>query len=61
MYGIIDIGSNTMRLNIYKYENDNLYLMLSKKLTAGLASYVDDDKMNEKDKISFSCILPSTV
>lgn len=48
MYGIIDIGSNTMRLNIYKYENDNLYLMLSKKLTAGLASYVDDGKMNKK-------------
>lgn len=57
MYGIIDIGSNTMRLNIYKYENDNLYLMLSKKLTAGLASYVDDGKMNKKGiKKAIDCL-----
>ena len=57
MYGIIDIGSNTMRLNIYKYENDNLYLMLSKKLTAGPASYVDDGKMQKKGiKKAIDCL-----
>lgn len=36
MYEIIDIGSNTIRLNIYKYEKANLYLMLSKNLLPGL-------------------------
>ena len=41
MYGVIDIGSNTMRLNIYEYTDDNLNLMLSKKITAGLAGYVN--------------------
>lgn len=43
MYGVIDIGSNTMRLNIYKYENDEIYLMLSKKIMAGLAGYVNKE------------------
>src|SRR5690554_7127706 len=41
MYAVIDIGSNTMRLNIYEYKNKELYLMLSKKITAGLAGYVN--------------------
>lgn len=43
MYGVIDIGSNTMRLNIYKYDGNEIYLMLTKKITAGLAGYVDGD------------------
>ena len=41
MYGIIDIGSNTMRLSIYKYENNEIHPMLTKKITAGLAGYVN--------------------
>lgn len=41
MYGVIDIGSNTMRLNIYEYNNKSIRLMLSRKVTAGLAAYVD--------------------
>lgn len=41
MYAVIDIGSNTMRLNIYEYRNNNIYLMLSKNITAGLAGYVN--------------------
>ena len=41
MYGIIDIGSNTMRLNIYEYLDNQVYLMISKKITAGLAGYVN--------------------
>ena len=41
MYAVIDIGSNTMRLNIYEHKNNKLYLILSKKITAGLAGYVN--------------------
>ena len=40
MYGIIDIGSNTIRLNIYRVENNQPVLLLSKKNAAGLASYI---------------------
>ncbi|WP_128426756.1 phosphatase [Gudongella oleilytica] len=42
MYGIIDIGANSMRLSIYKFENNEIYPMLTKKITAGLAGYVND-------------------
>lgn len=42
MYGVVDLGSNTMRLNIYKYNNGEITQMLSKKFTAGLAGYIND-------------------
>ncbi|WP_052343671.1 Ppx/GppA phosphatase family protein [Bacillus massiliigorillae] len=42
IYGIIDVGSNTIRLNIYSYENDNVKSILHKKTIAGLAGYVKD-------------------
>ena len=41
MYGVIDIGSNTMRLNIYDCKDNHISLMLSKKITAGLVGYVN--------------------
>ncbi len=45
MYGIIDIGSNTIRLNIYKAENQQPTLLLSKKEATGLASYISHGRM----------------
>lgn len=42
MHGVIDIGSNTMRLSIYKVEKDDIQPMLSKKVMAGLAGYVNE-------------------
>jgi len=48
MYGIIDLGSNTIRLNIYKLEDNKFTLLLSKKETAGLASYIKNGEMNEE-------------
>lgn len=41
MYGVIDIGSNTMRLSVYKVAGNSFSLMLTKKSMAGLAGYVD--------------------
>lgn len=43
MYGVIDIGSNTIRLVIYKIEKNQLKPMINKKYTAGLAGYIDSD------------------
>lgn len=48
IYGIIDVGSNTIRLNIYKYEKQILNSMLSKKTMAGLAGYVSHGIMTDK-------------
>ena len=41
MYGVIDIGSNTIRLVIYAVENGAMRRVLSKKSSAGLAACVD--------------------
>ena len=45
MYAIIDVGSNTVRLNIYKLENGRLNFVVSRKETVGLASYVKNGAM----------------
>ncbi len=49
MYGIIDIGSNTMRLSCYCVENGRLQQLFHKKNMAGLAGYVDEsNKLTDK-------------
>ena len=48
IYGIIDVGSNTIRLTIYQYENDELKSLLHKKTMAGLAGYVENGEMSQK-------------
>lgn len=45
MYGIVDVGSNTVRMNIYKVEGDKMGVVLSKKEAVGLASYVKNGIM----------------
>lgn len=40
LYGVIDIGSNTIRLMVYRIENDELHPVLNNKFSAGLAGYV---------------------
>lgn len=42
MYGMIDIGSNTIRLSVYKKTGTGISLLFHKKSTAGLAGYVDE-------------------
>ena len=42
IYGIVDLGSNTIRLSIYKYEDKTMKLLLSKKSIAGLLGYIED-------------------
>ena len=47
IYGIVDVGSNTIRLSIYKYENNKVVLLLNKKTMAGLAGYVKDGELSK--------------
>ena len=47
-YGITDIGSNTIRFNIYDYKNGKAKNLISKKSTAGLISYKKDGKLSKK-------------
>ena len=48
MYGVIDVGSNTIRLCIYDVSGNEIYPMLNNKTTAGLAGYVKKGKMTKK-------------
>ena len=37
IYGIADVGSNTVRLSIYKCEGGEIRLLMNRKVMAGLA------------------------
>ena len=43
--GIIDIGSNTIRLNVYELNNHSYHLLFSKKENVGLISYVNKNNL----------------
>ena len=46
IHGIIDIGSNTIRLSIYKCIDKEVNLLLKKKTMAGLAGYTKNGKLS---------------
>ncbi|MEY8463193.1 Ppx/GppA phosphatase family protein [Streptococcus merionis] len=60
-YGIVDIGSNTIRLNVYQVEENGYTILFSKKYTVGLASYFEEDKLSREGieglKVTISNIL----
>ncbi len=43
LYGVIDIGSNTIKLSVYKMTNNSLRLIFNNKNIAGLVAYVDKE------------------
>jgi exopolyphosphatase/guanosine-5'-triphosphate,3'-diphosphate pyrophosphatase len=47
-FGIIDIGSNTIRMNIYQVEMQQFNLLMSTKDAAGLVSYVQDGALSDE-------------
>ena len=46
MYGIIDLGSNTIRLTVYRVSGRNFKILFSQKTTAGMAGYVENDTLS---------------
>lgn len=46
--GVVDIGSNTVRLNVYRHENNNINIMFSKKETLGLVFYIKNRKLTNE-------------
>lgn len=46
--GVIDIGSNSIRLCIYEYQNNELKLLINNKAMAGLAGHVENGALTEK-------------
>ena len=45
--GIIDVGSNTIRLSIYHYEGRRFKLLMNKKEMAGLAGYIQNGTLSD--------------
>ena len=43
LYSVIDIGSNTIRLAVYRVDGEGITGILNNKYTAGLAAYVGKD------------------
>ena len=44
MYGIIDIGSNNIRLVIYKTDESKILTVINTKINASLAGYINADR-----------------
>lgn len=56
--GIIDIGSNTIRLNVYESNNHSFHLLFSKKENVGLISYINKNNLTlEGINILKQCLL----
>lgn len=47
-FGIIDIGSNTIRMNIYSIDRSEFSQVMSTKASAGLVSYIHNHQMNQE-------------
>lgn len=48
IYAVVDIGSNTIRLQLYQYKKGKIKPVISKKKTAGLISYKKNNRLNKK-------------
>lgn len=48
IYGVIDLGSNTIRVSIFKYDGERLKLISNKKEIVGLALCIENGKLTEK-------------
>lgn len=48
IYAVIDIGSNTIRLSVYKEKEGKIYNLFNEKEGASLRSYIKNGKLNEK-------------
>lgn len=52
--GIVDVGSNTVQLSVYQYEDGSFQLLLNRWETVGLMGYVEKGALNE-DGVRSAC------
>jgi exopolyphosphatase/guanosine-5'-triphosphate,3'-diphosphate pyrophosphatase len=46
LYGLVDLGANSVRLSVYRVEGAQVVPLISKKETAGLSAYVQDGALS---------------
>lgn len=47
-YAIVDIGSNTVRMNVYEVNDNTVLRLFTNKKVAGLSSYIQDGALTQK-------------
>lgn len=57
IYGVIDLGSNTIRLSVFKYQNNRIKLVQNKKAIVGLASCIKNGGLTEEGVIKTCNVL----
>ena len=57
IHGVVDLGSNTVRLSIYQCGEGGARLLMNRKVTAGLADYVEGGAMTPQGIQTASQIL----
>ena len=57
-YAVIDLGSNTIRLSVFRYDEGKIATVIQQKKVAGLAGYVKKHRL-ELDGIRKSCSILS--
>ena len=45
---VIDIGSNTMRMSVYKVTDGKFTILMTKKEMAGLANYITGGQLSKQ-------------
>jgi exopolyphosphatase / guanosine-5'-triphosphate,3'-diphosphate pyrophosphatase len=48
LYGVVDIGSNTVKLNVYNYRDNDISVEFSEKENLGLLFYINNGKLTDK-------------
>ena len=56
-YAVIDIGSNSIKLRVYKIKNDKINILFSNRITAGLAYHIENNIMTYEGIIKAADIL----
>ncbi len=57
--GVIDLGSNTIRLSIYSYDENSFKLLTNKKTMAGIISYIENGRLNKEGEDKICKVLDS--
>lgn len=55
--GIIDVGSNTIRLSIYEYDEQNMNVLMHKKTMAGILNHIHDKLLQPEGVVKLCRIL----
>lgn len=57
VHGVIDLGSNTIRLSVFSFEDNRIKLVQNKKAVVGLASCIENGGLTEEGVLKACAVL----